>query len=304
MSFRNVALLGATGNLGSKILAALNAAGYTVTAIQRKDSKNVAQRAAKSIKVDLSNGPELAEAFKGQDVVVSAVPNPKLETEKIWMDAAISANIKRIVPSEYSTNLEVAPSQKLPIVKDKMEIRRYVEELANSGKIEWTSINNGPFMVNYLWLSGWMGPNPTTKVTTYHDGGDKIVASSTLERIGEAVAKVLTLEHAESTKNKPIYIYSAAISERKMTRVLEKVMGIKFEERRMKISDLVDEADEALKKGDYSKMMNYYMPFCFTDEYRGDFRYQAWNEKLGLKVMTDSEIEDMARSWIESSSSA
>ncbi|KAF4624589.1 hypothetical protein G7Y89_g13580 [Cudoniella acicularis] len=297
-AFRNVALLGATGNLGTEILAALNTAGFNVTAIQRKDSKNVATGAAKSIKVDLANASELAEAFKGQDVVVSTVPTPKLVAEKAWIDAAVSAQVKRIVPSEFSTNMEVETSQTLPILKDKLEIRKYVEGLASSGKIEWTSINNGPFLVNFLWLSGWMGPNPKTKTTTLHDGGEKIVCSSTLERIGESVAKVLLPEHAESTKNKSIYVYSAAISEKQMSGIVSKVLGTELKETNVSISSVVKETNDALAKGNTSKIMNFYIPFCFSEEYRGDFRYQAWNQKLGLKEMTNQEVEDLVKGWL------
>lgn len=50
-----------------------------------------------------------------------------------------------------------------------------------------------------------------------------------------------------------------------------------------------------MEKGDTSKMMNFYVPFCFGDGYGGDFRSEAWNEKLGLKEMSDSELEGLFR---------
>jgi len=177
--FRNIALLGvsssidlrhpaltfwqATGNLGSKILAALNNAGFTVTAIQRKESMNTADGAAKSLKVDLNSEADLTSAFKDQDVVVSAMPNPRLATDKIWMTAAVSAGVKRIVPSEFSTNLETELSRKLPIVKDKSKFASMSRSLARS----------------------------------------------------------LLSEYAKKTKNNSIYVYSAPMSERKMTTLAE-----------------------------------------------------------------------------------
>ncbi|KAG9236288.1 hypothetical protein BJ875DRAFT_397547 [Amylocarpus encephaloides] len=297
MSLRNVALLGATGTLGSKILTALNRAGFNVTAIQRKESTKSAPNAAKSLKVDLNSSSDLASAFMGQDFVVAATPNPRLATEKFWMEAAIQAGVKRIIPSEFSTNLEAKASQSLPIVKDKLEIRKYVEELGASGKIEWTSVNNGPFCVGFLWTSGFVGPNLKNQTTTFHDGGNNIVCTSTLERIGESVAKVLATEHLESTKNKPVYTYSAAVSERKMTDVFAKIKGITFEETEVSIESVTKAAFEALEKGDMSKFMDFYIPFCFDPEYHGDFRDIAWNDKLGLPVMTDEELEELARGW-------
>lgn len=313
-AFRNIALLGvsllnfsralansfkATGNLGSRILTALNTAGFTVTAIQRKDSTNIAKGAAKSLKVDLSSESDLASALKGQDVVVSALPNPRLASDKIWMNAAISAGVKRIVPSEYSTNLETKLSQQLPIVTDKIEIRKYVEGLAKEGKIEWTSINNGPFALPFAWLSGLMGPEIASKTTAIRDGGEQVVCTSTLERIGEAVAKSLLPEHAEATKNKPIYIYSTAVSQRQLTKLASKLTGIEFKENHLSIEKITKEAFEAYGKGDMSKKMDFYVLFCFGEGYGGDFRYMASNEMLGLKEMTEVEMEEMMKGWLK-----
>jgi hypothetical protein len=76
------------------------------------------------------------------------------------IDAAIEAGVKRLVPSEYSSNLEAkAKDINLENVKEKLRIRKYVEEVAAAGKIEWSSINNGPFLDMsikyglYVWLN-------------------------------------------------------------------------------------------------------------------------------------------------------
>lgn len=63
------------------------------------------------------------------------------------IDAAIEAGVKRIVVSEFSSNLEAKGKEiNLDIVKDKLEIRRYVEEAVKNTNTEWSSINNGPFL--------------------------------------------------------------------------------------------------------------------------------------------------------------
>ena len=280
----------------------MNNAGYTVTAIQRKESKKVAAGAAKSIKVDLTSESGLIDAFKGQDAVVSATPDPVLATEKIWMDAAVSAGVKRIVLSEYSTNMDNQKSQTLPIIHDKLITRKYAEELGSAGKIGWSSVNNGPFLLPFIWTSGWMGANLKTKTALFHDGGDKIVCTSTLERIGETVEKILAPEHAEETKNKSIYTYSAAVSERKITNVISKVTGFDFPSTNVSVDEVTKDAFAALEKGDNSKNMQFYVPFCWGDGYGGDFRSQAWNEKLGLKELSDEELEGLFREWLSKNS--
>lgn len=63
------------------------------------------------------------------------------------IDAAIEAGVKRIVLSEFSSNLEAkAKEVDLDIVKDKLEIRRYVEEAVKNTSTEWSINNNGPFL--------------------------------------------------------------------------------------------------------------------------------------------------------------
>jgi len=271
-----------------------------VTAIQRSDSTNKAPTAAESIKVDLSSESALTKAFSGIDVVVSAVPSPRLDTEKIWMNAAVAARVKRIVPSEFSTNLEANSSKSLPIVTDKIKIREYVESLAKDGKIEWSSVNNGPFLIAGLWAGGFMGPNLKSKTAIYHDGGEALVASSTLERIGEGVARSLLPEHTAKTKNRPIYIYSTVLSEKKMTEIMSKLTGLEFKIENQTIKGAMDVGYEGLKTGNRGMIMAMYVPFCFAPEYEGDFRKIAMNEQLGLKEMSDSEVEEMVKEWLES----
>jgi len=263
------------------------------------DNKSVARR--DFLRGAVAGASALAAAFKNAniDVVVSALPKPRLASDEIWMNAAVSAGVKRIVPSEYSTNLENEKARKLPIVTDKVEIRSFVEGLAKEGKLEWTSVNNGPFMAPFVWLSGWMGPGLKKKVTTYHDGGEKIVGTTSLERIGEAVAKVLLPEYSAATKNQPVYVYSTGMSEKKMTGIVEKISGAKFEEVNVGVEEVTKVAFEAFQKGDMSKMMYFYVAFCYGEGYGGDFRGMAWNERLGLKEMTEAEIEEYVGGWLK-----
>jgi nucleoside-diphosphate-sugar epimerase len=309
--------------LGSKILRSLRSSGFNVTAIQRKGSDRKLPQGIKSIQVDLTSKSELTAAFKGQDVVVryisplsdililhsdlcnsSAVPNPELNDQKTLVDAAIEAGIKRIVPSEFSSNLEAkAKDVNLPIVSEKLAIRKYVVEAAATGKIEWSSINNGPFLdlgVNY----GFLGPNIRSKKATFHDGGEKVCCTTSTEDIGKAVA--LMLEHHEETKNKPVYIYSTLISEKKMTNIVAKLKGIDFEIQEADVEKDAEEYLASVKEGnaDSNKKFSLYFQMMYGEGFGGDYRDMAMNETIGLRVMSDEELEaDVAR-WLKVKPSA
>ncbi|KAL5584336.1 hypothetical protein FOVSG1_013725 [Fusarium oxysporum f. sp. vasinfectum] len=297
---KSVALLGATGTLGSHILTALKGAGFAVTAVQRKDTVKTVPEGVKSVKVDLSNKDDLVSALRGQDVVVSAVPHPALATEKIMIDAAIEASVKRIIPSEYSTNLESPLSRKLPIVAEKAKIREYLASVITStdSLTTWTSVNSGPFFEMCLRF-GVLGPNLGQRKATFHNGGHKVIGPSRLPDIGSAVAKILDPIHFAETANQPVYIYSAAVSERLLTDLAAKVTGIDFgtvEDGKIvniDVGELIRDTDEKLKKGDMSGMFNYYFQMMYGEGYGGtDFKKLSWNERLGLKTMTEKDLED------------
>ncbi|GAB1200187.1 hypothetical protein APSETT444_009554 [Aspergillus pseudonomiae] len=285
----------ATGTLGSRISSALRAAGHEVTAIQRKDSSKSAPEGLKSIKVDYQNKEELVSTFTGQDVVISAVPFPQLDSEKIIIDACISASVKRFIPSEFTTMLESPLSINLPIAKEKVLIRQYLTSVmpSTSSPTTWTSVNNGAFFDMAL-KYGVLGPNPMAKKAIFHDGGDKPIAVSTLSDIATAIVKLLeSHSNFEAAANQPVYICSAAVTERHLTQLVSEVTGIDFgTPEEVSVKELIAKSDEKLKQGDKSVIINYYFQMMYGEGYKGgDFMQFNWNERLGLRIMSEQELK-------------
>ncbi|OGM41194.1 hypothetical protein ABOM_009570 [Aspergillus bombycis] len=292
---RKVSIIGATGTLGSRISGALRAAGHEVTAIQRKDSSKPAPEGLKSIKVDYQNKEELVSTFTGQDVVISAVPFPLLDSEKIIIDACISASVKRFIPSEFTTMLESPLSINLPIAKEKVLIRQYLTSVmsSTSSPTTWTSVNNGAFFDMAL-KYGVLGPNHMTKKAIFHDGGDKPIAVSTLSDIAAAIVKLLeSNSNFEAAANQPVYICSAAVTERHLTGLVSEVTGIDFgTPEEVSVKELITKSDEKLKQGDKSVIINYYFQMMYGEGYKGgDFMQFNWNERLGLRIMSEQELK-------------
>lgn len=99
-----ILLLGASGMIGSRILAEASARGHTVTAAARTPERIVAARGVTAIKADLSNAKSLSAVADEVDVIVSAISprsgvNPvdeALSTARSVMSLA-EASGKRIV---------------------------------------------------------------------------------------------------------------------------------------------------------------------------------------------------------------
>ncbi|KAK2022794.1 NAD(P)-binding protein [Colletotrichum zoysiae] len=298
---RKVAVIGATGQLGSVIAKALLESSFAVTAVQRADSEKTAPAGCESVKLNMGDHAVLASAFKSHDVVISAAPDPIVfEEQKTWIDAAVAAGVKRIFPSEFSTNLESPLAEGLPIVTGKVRTRRYlVEQVSKAGgKVTWSSINNGPFFPLVLGFGG-LGPDFRTRTARYHNGGDNLVGTTRLADIAETVAKILRDEKGLYTEaeNKAVYIHSAAVTEKQMTKMAEKVTGLTFAEEHYDVEELFQDAKAKLAKGDTSAMMQFYYQMMYGKGYGGSesFQEMSWNDKVGLKTMTEKELEAVVR---------
>lgn len=197
-------------------------------------------------------------------------------------------------------------SRKLPHVLGKAAVREYLEStVQNSSTTTWTSINNGAFLEMCLKF-GVLGPNLAEKKATFHDGGDKLIGASLLPDIGTALVKILEPGNFEETANKPVYFYSAAVSERLLTRLATEVTGIDFgsvEDGRildLNVDNMVRDADERLAKGDKSALISYYFPMMYSKGYGGtDFKELSWNEKLGLRILSEDDLKSLIRKTTE-----
>jgi uncharacterized protein len=107
-----IALIGATGNAGSRILAELSRRGHLVTAIARNPQKVPALSGVTSAKADVGDVAGLAAAIKGHDVVISSVHFTASDPHKL-IAAVREARIPRYLVVGGAGSLEVAPGVKL-----------------------------------------------------------------------------------------------------------------------------------------------------------------------------------------------
>jgi len=107
-----IALIGATGNAGSRILAELSRRGHHVTAIARHSEKLPALPGVTPLKADAGDVAGLAAAIKGHDAVVSAVHFTASDPHKL-IAAVHQAGVSRYLVVGGAGSLEVAPGVKL-----------------------------------------------------------------------------------------------------------------------------------------------------------------------------------------------
>lgn len=107
-----IALIGATGNAGSRILAELLRRGHTVTAIVRNPDKVPVNPKVTARRGDVFDQNGLAALLKGHDAVISSVHFTASDPRKL-IEAVRASGVPRYLVVGGAGSLEVAPGRKL-----------------------------------------------------------------------------------------------------------------------------------------------------------------------------------------------
>lgn len=107
-----IALIGASGNAGSRILKELSDRGHQVTAIARTPEKIAALPGVTAVQGDLSDAAGLAAHLEGHDAIVSSVKF--LDTNfGLLLQAVRASGVKRYLVVGGAGSLEIAPGKRL-----------------------------------------------------------------------------------------------------------------------------------------------------------------------------------------------
>jgi len=107
-----IALIGASGNAGSRILKELSDRGHQVTGIARHPEKIAKLKNVTAVKGDVFDEQGLITLLKGHDIVISAV-HFTASDPKILLGAVKASGAKRYLVVGGAGSLEVAPGVRL-----------------------------------------------------------------------------------------------------------------------------------------------------------------------------------------------
>lgn len=188
----NVALIGATGNVGSRILSELVSRGHAVTAIARKTAALEGKPGVTAKAGDVHDEKGLASLIAGHDAVISSVHFTAFDPVKL-LAAVRASGVKRYLVVGGAGSLEVAPGVKLIDTPQfpaeyKAEAAAgaaFLDRLYGETELDWT----------FLSPSALIGPG--TRTGTFRLGLDQLLANETGSSISYedyAVALVDELE--------------------------------------------------------------------------------------------------------------
>jgi len=223
-----VAVVGATGNLGGKIVSALLARGTTVHAIVRAGSSagdkitQLEQRGVKVFKVDMASVNDVSKACEGASCVVSAIQGLRdviVDTQTVVLDAAVKAGVKRFIPSDYSLDFNNITKEE----NRNLAFRKEFQERLKKASISSTSILNGGFLelltyniplFNFPKRSIGYGGSPDQKLDFTHTNNvAEYTAAAALDPSAPAILRIA----------------GDSFSPRELAKIAEEVTNEKFE---------------------------------------------------------------------------
>jgi putative NADH-flavin reductase len=167
-----IALIGASGNAGTRILAELSCRGHAVTAIVRHPENVPALNGVTPVEADANDVAGLAAVLKRHDVVVSSVHFTASDPHKL-IEAVHASGVGRYLVVGGAGSLEVAPGLKLidtPEFPDMYKAEAaaggaFLDLLRKETKLDWTFLSPSALFV------------PGERTGKFRLGGDQLLTN-------------------------------------------------------------------------------------------------------------------------------
>lgn len=152
---KKIAVIGATGFVGSKVVKELSDRGYQVLAIARNTDNISGQPNIKAVNADINDTGQLAEILKGSDAVISAFnsgwTNPNIYDDFIKGARSIEkaveqSGVRRFITIGGAGSLYVADNLQLVDTPNfpaeykagAQAARDYLNKIKNNTTLDWT----------------------------------------------------------------------------------------------------------------------------------------------------------------------
>lgn len=149
-----IALIGASGNAGSRILRELSDRGHAVTAIARNADRIAALPGVAPVSGDVGAPDSLAETLRGHDAVVSSLHFATADAAGL-IGTVRASGVKRYLVVGGAGSLEIAPGQRLidqPDFPDAYKAEAsagadFLDLLRGVQELEWTFLSPSAMFV-------------------------------------------------------------------------------------------------------------------------------------------------------------
>ena len=250
------------------------------------------------VQVDYNSDESLRCALHGHDVLVSALGKNALDLQPRLIDAAVSAGVRRIIPSEFGGDLRNHKTRKFPTYRSKVMVEEQLERLRLQSGLSYTLIFTSCLLDWGLSSTHATLLNPSNRTIRLYDGGDKQFSATSIATLANAVVAVL--HHYEETANRAIYIHDVVITQNELLEMAREATagdgGKDWVISHVDTAKAEAEAYSALKRSanDTKIFYGFAIRGAFGEGYGGHF-LNTDNELLGIKEMDIAQVKELVR---------
>jgi nucleoside-diphosphate-sugar epimerase len=211
------------------------------------------------------------------------------------IDAAITAGVKRYIPSEFGlVNTNPAAMAVSPVFREKGEVQNYLKSKESTG-LTWTSFACGPWLTWGIQHS-FLGINYRARKFKVWDDGNGYFSTTRLEDAAAAVA--VALKKPEETANQLLLISNFATTQNELFAGIEKLTGEKFEREYVNSQEIIEEAHKKLAQGIKEAAYATIETAFVTGKYSGHLEKEGplANELLGVPKRN---LEDVLKEAVD-----
>jgi len=168
-----IALIGASGNVGSKILAEALNRGHEVTGIVRNPEKLPQHPNLVAVRGDVFDAEGLARLLAGHDAVISSV-HYTASDPALLLRAVKASGVKRYLVVGGAGSLEVAPGVQLV---DTPDFPALYKEEASKGR-DYLNLLRGETDLDWTFLSPSAVIAPGERTGKFRLGGDQLLVGA------------------------------------------------------------------------------------------------------------------------------
>src|SRR5271154_301113 len=192
-----IALIGATGNVGTRLISELRLRGHQVTAVARHPEKLDRQDGVNPAAADVQNEAALSAVLAGHDVAIHSVKFLSTDPAKV-IAATKAAKVPRLLVVGGAGSLEVAPG--LTLVNSPDFPAEYKPETLAG--VEFLNVLGGEEELDWTFLSPSYFFAPGEPTGKFRLGKDKLlVAADGQSRISTEDFAIALVDELEQPKH-------------------------------------------------------------------------------------------------------
>ncbi|KAI7471988.1 hypothetical protein KC351_g11864 [Hortaea werneckii] len=269
MAIKKVALAGAKGALGAPMLQALLDA-------------------------------DLKTALAGQKALISTITTSAIDQQKLLIDAAIAANVQRIIPSEFGCDLVNPKARELPVYVDKIELEQYIQSKCrqqsnDKGGTTYTFVFNNAF---FDWgLDAKFLLDVAGREMEIYDGGNRPFTTTTLAQVASGTVGVL--QRLEQTANRSVRLHGTGLTQKRLLEIAKRVVGTEgWEVTESNCETILKESYANFEKEPANWLgwgIGFLKVAIYGEGFGGDFREKNDNALLGVTELDEKAVEELIR---------